>query len=34
MYGLKKLLSKPMQIGSTETDPSALVGDFYHTAAV
>ena len=34
MYGLKKLLSKPMQIESTETDPSALVGDCYHTAAV
>ena len=35
MY-LKKLLvlSKPMQIESAETDPSASVGDCYSTAAV
>ena len=30
----KKLLSKPMQIESAETCPSALVGDCYYTAAV
>ena len=31
---MKKLLSKPMQIESAETDPSVSVGDCYYMAAV
>ena len=34
MYRYKELLSKPMQIELAETDPSALVGDYYYTAVV